>query len=186
MQRSIRVPGLLGAGLLTLFAHVTCAEHFHIQAHDPVMIQQDGTYHVFCTANPNLKYDQLYSKRILALDRQTQNGAVEAPFIFSKKGYYYLFVSWDRCCRGVNSTYKIMAGRSKKVTGPHLDQTGQRMDWSGGTLVVKGVPESKKWAALATTAPTPSMASTTLSSTRMTRPTMDCDIDGWPSVTLDE
>jgi hypothetical protein len=44
MQRLLNLPGLLGAGFLTFFAHVTCAEHFNIQVHDPVMIKQDGTY----------------------------------------------------------------------------------------------------------------------------------------------
>jgi len=42
--------------------------------------------------------------------------------MFVKNGYYYLFGSWDRCCRGVNSTYKLVVGRSKKVAGPYLDR----------------------------------------------------------------
>jgi len=44
------MPGLLGAGLI-FFANAMCAEHFNIQAHDPVMIRQDGTFYVFCTGN---------------------------------------------------------------------------------------------------------------------------------------
>src|SRR5699024_8750474 len=42
------------------------------------------------------------------------DAAIEAPYIFYYKGYYYLFVSYDYCCRGSNSNYKIMVGRSKK------------------------------------------------------------------------
>ena len=46
------------------------------------------------------------------------NGAVEAPFIFRHGKYYYLFVSYDLCCRGKNSTYNVVVGRSEKVMGP--------------------------------------------------------------------
>ena len=71
-------------------------------------------------------------------DDKAGEGAVEAPFIFKKNGYYYLFVSFDVCCRGPKSTYKVMVGRSKDITGPYLDKAGARMDEGGGTLVVKG------------------------------------------------
>jgi arabinan endo-1,5-alpha-L-arabinosidase len=59
--------------------------------------------------------------------------AVEAPFIFHHAGYYYLFVSWDLCCRGVKSTYRTMVGRSTSVTGPYLDRTGKPMTDGGGS-----------------------------------------------------
>jgi len=58
---------------------------------------------------------------------------------------YYLFVSWDRCCQGVNSTYKIVVGRSKDIRGPYLDREGKRMTQGGGTLVSEG--DGKDWAA---------------------------------------
>ena len=64
--------------------------------------------------------------------------AIEAPFIFKKNGLYYLFVSWDRCCSGAESTYKIVVGRSDNVFGPFLDNTGEDMRLGGGTLVVRG------------------------------------------------
>lgn len=65
-------------------------------------------------------------------------GAVEAPFIFKKDGRYYLFVSFDYCCRGAESTYKIMVGRSDKIQGPYLDKDGKRLDQGGGSLVLQG------------------------------------------------
>lgn len=71
-------------------------------------------------------------------DYDPGEGAVEAPFIFKKNGYYYLFVSFDYCCRGKDSTYKIVVGRSDKVQGPYLDKEGVRMDHGGGSLVLEG------------------------------------------------
>jgi arabinan endo-1,5-alpha-L-arabinosidase len=68
----------------------------------------------------------------------TMNGAIEAPFIFAKDGRYYLFASWDRCCAGENSTYKVVVGRADSVMGPYLDRAGEDMRFGGGTLVVKG------------------------------------------------
>jgi len=59
--------------------------------------------------------------------------AVEAPFIVHHKNYFYLFTSWDLCCRGTKSTYKTMVGRSKSVTGPYLDQAGKPLSDGGGT-----------------------------------------------------
>jgi len=64
--------------------------------------------------------------------------AVEAPFIVRHKKYFYLFVSFDLCCRGTHSTYRIVVGRSKKVTGPYQDADGKVMTDGGGTQVLAG------------------------------------------------
>lgn len=62
--------------------------------------------------------------------------AVEAPFIFRHGGYYYLFVSYDFCCRGLKSDYKVVVGRSAQVTGPYVDKEGRELTKGGGSLVV--------------------------------------------------
>ena len=49
---------------------------------------------------------------------------------------YYLFVSFDYCCRGVNSTYRIMVGRSTSPTGPYTDEAGTSMMSGGGTQIL--------------------------------------------------
>lgn len=64
--------------------------------------------------------------------------AIEAPYIFKKGQYYYLFVSWDYCCSGVRSDYKIAVGRSKSVSGPYLDKNGVDMAKGGGTVLLEG------------------------------------------------
>ncbi len=64
--------------------------------------------------------------------------AIEAPFIFKKGEYYYLFASIDYCCKGVNSTYKMIVGRSKKLTGSYVDRSGKSMATGGGTILLAG------------------------------------------------
>ena len=64
--------------------------------------------------------------------------AIEAPFIFRHDGWYYLFVSWDYCCRGAQSNYRVAVGRSRQVDGPYLDRSGKDMRNGGGTLFLEG------------------------------------------------
>lgn len=66
-------------------------------------------------------------------DTAAGDAAIEAPFIFRKGSHYYLFVSFDYCCRGENSTYKMMVGRSEKITGPYLDREGNDLKTGGGS-----------------------------------------------------
>ena len=62
--------------------------------------------------------------------------AVEAPFIIHRGKYFYLFVSFDYCCRGERSTYRTVVGRSKRVDGPYVDRKGQRMERGGGETLI--------------------------------------------------
>lgn len=75
-------------------------------------------------------------------DDKAGNAALEGPFIFKKGDYYYQFLSWDYCCRGDESTYKVVVGRSKLVTGPYVDKEGKELNRGGGTLVIEG---DKSW-----------------------------------------
>ncbi len=68
--------------------------------------------------------------------------AIEAPFIFKKDNYFYLFASIDYCCKGINSTYKMIMGRAKKLQGPYLDKDAVDMARGGGSLLLAG---DKNW-----------------------------------------
>lgn len=68
--------------------------------------------------------------------------AIEAPFIIRHGDFWYLFVSFDLCCRGVNSTYKIMVGRSHNVTGPYTDREDKLMTEGGGSLVLAATTQA--------------------------------------------
>jgi arabinan endo-1,5-alpha-L-arabinosidase len=78
---------------------------------------------------------RLYS---LASRRPQKPPAIEAPFIVRRGGYYYLFASFDLCCRGKDSSYKIVVGRAPEITGPYRDRDGKPMLEGGGTLVLEG------------------------------------------------
>jgi arabinan endo-1,5-alpha-L-arabinosidase len=62
----------------------------------------------------------------------------EATTIIYRNGWYYLLGTHGTCCDGVNSTYNIVAGRSRNVTGPYLDNMGRDMVAGGGKMVVDG------------------------------------------------
>lgn len=68
--------------------------------------------------------------------RPNNGGAVEAPYITRNGNYYYLWVSFDKCCQGAASTYRIMVGRSTSVTGPYVDRSGKSMMEGGGTQIM--------------------------------------------------
>lgn len=64
--------------------------------------------------------------------------AIEAPFIIERQGSYYLFASYDYCCRGASSSYYVVVGRANDITGPYLGRDGKSMSAGYGTLVVRG------------------------------------------------
>jgi arabinan endo-1,5-alpha-L-arabinosidase len=63
-------------------------------------------------------------------------GAIEASSILEHDGKYYLFVSFDQCCKGVASTYNIRVGRADQIEGPYRDKDGKAMLDGGGSLVL--------------------------------------------------
>ena len=62
----------------------------------------------------------------------------EATTVIYRNGWYYLLGTHGTCCDGVNSTYNIVAGRSKNVTGPYVDNMGRDMVAGGGKMVIDG------------------------------------------------
>lgn len=95
-------------------------------------------------AKPEEWYTVARQPRTFALDdTDPGDGTIEAPFIMKRFQYFYLFVSLDYCCRGVNSTYYVVVGRSENIEGPYLDRDGILLTRGGGTTVAKG---NERWA----------------------------------------
>lgn len=75
------------------------------------------------------------SPSISSLAQQPAPDALEGAGITFHNGYYYLFASIGFCCRGIGSSYNIIAGRSTSITGPYLDPQGTSMMNAGGMEV---------------------------------------------------
>jgi arabinan endo-1,5-alpha-L-arabinosidase len=61
---------------------------------------------------------------------------IEAVALYRHGGYFYQFVNWGWCCRGVKSTYEIRVGRSRDITGPYRDKDGVDLRKGGGSPVL--------------------------------------------------
>lgn len=64
--------------------------------------------------------------------------AIEAPFMIERDGYYYLFSSFDYCCRGASSSYYVVVGRSRSVLGPYVGKDGKSQMEGYGAVVLRG------------------------------------------------
>lgn len=67
--------------------------------------------------------------------RLAWRASIEAPYLHPRADGYVLFVNWDACCRGLDSTYNIRVGRSREITGPYRDREGRPLLEGGGTLL---------------------------------------------------
>jgi arabinan endo-1,5-alpha-L-arabinosidase len=88
------------------------------------LVQLDPTTGLRIASNPT----------VYVLAHQDQ---IEAAALIQHGDYFYLFLNWGWCCRGINSTYNIRVGRSKNITGPYVDQAGIDLRNKGGTLVLE-------------------------------------------------
>ena len=52
-------------------------------------------------------------------------GLMEATMIVKHDNWYYLIGSAGSCCEGVNSTYRLVMARSRRVIGPYVDRNGR-------------------------------------------------------------
>ena len=85
-------------------------------------------------------------KKLHSIAQRRTPGAVEAPFIVERNGYYYLFASYDFCCRGEKSTYYTIVGRSRDVTGPYVDAEGKSLMQGYGQVVLHAdLDKTKRW-----------------------------------------
>lgn len=70
----------------------------------------------------------------------------EAAYMHKRDNYYYLFASADACCRGVESTYHIIVGRSEHPRGPFVDPDGNLMSENSYDYTILRNPDDKVFA----------------------------------------
>ncbi len=73
---------------------------------------------------------------ITNIARRSGSNVVENSYMVRRCGYYYLFMSWDKCCQGASSTYNIRVGRSTSMTGGFVDKDGVQLLSGGGTKLM--------------------------------------------------
>lgn len=90
---------------------------------DPVTLRPTGEPHDFAL---------LAARELLQADP-----IIEAPYLVHRDGWYYLFLSHNRCCMGANTRYKILVGRSRAIAGPYVDRDGVPLLEGGGTVLIE-------------------------------------------------
>jgi hypothetical protein len=129
-------------------AVIQSSSSVNYNAIDPsVMLAADGrlwmTFGSFWTGIKMIQLDPATGKRITptstvySLATHPPSTAIEGSCLIQRSNYYYLFVNWDTCCSGVDSTYNIRVGRSASVTGPYLDHDGVSLASGGGTMFLE-------------------------------------------------
>jgi arabinan endo-1,5-alpha-L-arabinosidase len=115
---------------------------------DPgVMLASDGrlwmSFGSFWTGIKMIELDPATGKRsspsstVYSLATHPPSTAIEGSDLIQHSNLFYLFVNWDTCCAGVDSTYNIRVGRSASVTGPYLDRNGVNLASGGGTMFLE-------------------------------------------------
>ncbi|MFD0314799.1 arabinan endo-1,5-alpha-L-arabinosidase [Streptomyces flavalbus] len=120
----------------------------HWNAIDPAVIRADGrlwmAFGSYWTGIRMVELDARTGKAVKGTTvhhlatRPDEPYAVEGPYVVRHGRYYYLFASYDACCAGTSSTYRIKVGRSTSVTGPYVDSTGTPLLEGGGDLLLAG------------------------------------------------
>ena len=92
-----------------------------------------GTYFGFIRM---VELDPATGKRIEGNEPVNVAIDCEATDLIYRNGWYYLLGTHGTCCDGPNSTYNIVVGRSRNVTGPYVDNMGRDMMKGGGKMVI--------------------------------------------------
>ncbi len=109
---------------------------------DPAFLLDPTTGRLWCTYGTYFGAIRLVELDPATGGRMPGNKAIdvaidcEATAMMYRDGWYYLLGTHGTCCDGTNSTYNIVCGRSRSITGPYLDNIGRDMLEGGGKMVL--------------------------------------------------
>jgi arabinan endo-1,5-alpha-L-arabinosidase len=109
---------------------------------DPGLLLDPNTGRLWCSYGTYFGFIRLIELDPETGERVEGNEAIdiaidcEATDLEYREGWYYLLGTHGTCCDGPNSTYNIVVGRSREVTGPYLDNMGREMLKGGGKLLL--------------------------------------------------
>lgn len=99
---------------------------------DPCFYEENGKRYLFWGSFYSLYMTELTADGMAVKDLNQKTkiagNAFEATYIHKRGNYYYLFASVGGCCDGVNSSYKVVVGRSENLAGPYLSRAGVDMN----------------------------------------------------------
>lgn len=107
---------------------------------DPFYIESDSRKYLFWGSFRGIYGIELSSDGLAikpgAEKTRIAGTAFEGTYIHKRGKYYYLFASVGTCCEGVNSTYRLVVGRSQNLMGPYSDKSGKLMMDNGFEVVI--------------------------------------------------
>jgi arabinan endo-1,5-alpha-L-arabinosidase len=106
---------------------------------DPFLyVEEDGTPYLFWGSFHGIYGIELAKDGMKTIGEKFEiaGNAFEAPYIIKRNNYYYFFGSLGACCDGPWSTYRVAVGRSETLKGPYLDDKGNNISFTQGTLIL--------------------------------------------------
>jgi arabinan endo-1,5-alpha-L-arabinosidase len=107
---------------------------------DPYLLVDDGTPYLFWGSKRGI-YGVRLSDDGLSLAGEKfriAGDGVEAPWLIRRRGRYYFFGSRGTCCRGADSTYRVVVGRGESLRGPYVNREGESLRRAPGTTILRG------------------------------------------------
>lgn len=95
---------------------------------DPCFYEENGKRYLFWGSFHGIYMTELTADGMAVKDMNVKTkvagNAFEATYVHKRGNYYYLFTSVGGCCNGINSSYKVLVGRSENLAGPYRNRAG--------------------------------------------------------------